>query len=183
MDEKIVFKRDEKYTGRTKQLSKTKRRNCSKILISTLIMWLRQESLYIVLVKKETKECVIIDITVPGNVIVKMKAFEKIDKYRNLWRKVRRLWNSTLNSAWSGWGAWNYSHTTWHTEKWGFRNGPGAKKSFGNKAHIGVPRLWNATRPRSKACFWKCSRRITLKHWKDLKCHIVMTSLYNMLNN
>ena len=75
-------------------------------------MWLRQESLYIVLVKKETKECVIIDITVPGNVIVKMKAGEKIDKYRNLWRKVRRLWNSTLNSAWSGWGAWNYSHTT-----------------------------------------------------------------------
>lgn len=46
----------------------------------------------IILVKKEVKECVIIDIAVPGDVRTKMKEEEKIDKYQDLAREISRLW-------------------------------------------------------------------------------------------
>ena len=46
----------------------------------------------IVLVKKETKECVVIDIAVPGDVRVERKEDEKIEKYRDLCRELGRLW-------------------------------------------------------------------------------------------
>lgn len=46
----------------------------------------------IVLVNKETKECVVIDIAVPGDVRVDRKEDEKIEKYRDLCRELGRLW-------------------------------------------------------------------------------------------
>ena len=46
----------------------------------------------IILVKKKVKECVIIDIAVPGDVRTKMKEEEKIDKYQDLAREISRLW-------------------------------------------------------------------------------------------
>ena len=46
----------------------------------------------IVLVNKESKECFVIDIAVPGDVRVERKEDEKIEKYRDLCRELRRLW-------------------------------------------------------------------------------------------
>ena len=46
----------------------------------------------IILVKKKEKECVIIDIAVPGDVRTKIKEEEKIDKYQDLAREIFRLW-------------------------------------------------------------------------------------------
>jgi hypothetical protein len=46
----------------------------------------------IVLVRKESKECLVIDIAVPGDVRVERKEDEKIEKYRDLCRELKRLW-------------------------------------------------------------------------------------------
>jgi len=46
----------------------------------------------IVLVNKETKECQIIDIAIPGDTRVEKKEEEKIDKYHELAFEVGRLW-------------------------------------------------------------------------------------------
>lgn len=46
----------------------------------------------IILVKKKAKECVTIDIVVPGDVRAKIKEEEKIDKYQDLARDISRLW-------------------------------------------------------------------------------------------
>ena len=47
----------------------------------------------LVLVNKETKECQIIDIAIPGDVRVIRKEDEKIEKYRELGWEIGRLWN------------------------------------------------------------------------------------------
>ena len=44
------------------------------------------------IVKNETKECLLIDIAVPGDVRVERKQDEKIEKYRDLCRELGRLW-------------------------------------------------------------------------------------------
>ena len=41
---------------------------------------------------KETKECLIVDIAVPGDTRVNTKEDEKIEKYRDLCRELERLW-------------------------------------------------------------------------------------------
>lgn len=46
----------------------------------------------IIIVKKKEKECVIIDIAVPGDVRTMVKEDEKIEKYQDLRREVSRLW-------------------------------------------------------------------------------------------
>jgi hypothetical protein len=47
----------------------------------------------IIIVKKKAKECVIIDIAVPGDVRTMVKEDEKIEKYQDLRREVSRLWD------------------------------------------------------------------------------------------
>ena len=46
----------------------------------------------IILVMKRVKECVIIDIAVPGDVRTKIKEKEKVDKCQVLAREISRLW-------------------------------------------------------------------------------------------
>ena len=45
----------------------------------------------IILVGKKKKECVIIDITVPGDIRTQMKKDEKIEKYEDLRREISKL--------------------------------------------------------------------------------------------
>ena len=46
----------------------------------------------IMVLNKETKECLIVDIAVPGDTKVNTKGDEKIEKYRDLSRELGRLW-------------------------------------------------------------------------------------------
>ena len=46
----------------------------------------------IILVRKKKKECIIIDIAVPGDIRTQMKEDEKIEKYENLRREISKLW-------------------------------------------------------------------------------------------
>ena len=46
----------------------------------------------IVVVLKPEKECLIIDIAVPGDTRIKQKEKEKIEKYQDLKREIARLW-------------------------------------------------------------------------------------------
>ena len=46
----------------------------------------------LILVDKKTKSCVIIDVAIPGDRI-RDKAIEKIEKYQNLKRELKRLWS------------------------------------------------------------------------------------------
>lgn len=46
----------------------------------------------IVVVDKDTKECLVIDIAVPGDTRVKTKEDEKCDKYRELCKELGKLW-------------------------------------------------------------------------------------------
>ena len=46
----------------------------------------------IVVVNKETNECLLIDIAVPGDLRVERKEDEKVEKYRDLCRELARLW-------------------------------------------------------------------------------------------
>lgn len=46
----------------------------------------------IMVLNKETKECLIVDIAVPGDTRVNTKEDEKIEKYRDLCRELERLW-------------------------------------------------------------------------------------------
>ena len=43
-------------------------------------------------VRKEMSECLFIDIVVPGDVWVKRKEDEKVEKYRDLCRGLGKLW-------------------------------------------------------------------------------------------
>ena len=46
----------------------------------------------IILVRKKTKECVIIDIAVQGDFRTQMKKDKKIEKYEDLRQKIIKLW-------------------------------------------------------------------------------------------
>ena len=52
----------------------------------------QDDLLYVMVVKKVTSECLLIDIAVPGDVQVKRKEDEKVEKYRGLCRELGRLW-------------------------------------------------------------------------------------------
>ena len=42
---------------------------------------------------KSEKECLIIDIAVPGDTRIKQKEQEKVEKYQDLKREITRLWS------------------------------------------------------------------------------------------
>ena len=42
--------------------------------------------------EKNTKSCVITDVAIPGDCRMNEKEFEKIEKYQNLKRQMKRLW-------------------------------------------------------------------------------------------
>ena len=44
------------------------------------------------LVDKKAKSCVIINVAIPGDCWIREKEIEKIEKYQNLKRKLKRLW-------------------------------------------------------------------------------------------
>ena len=46
----------------------------------------------LILVDKKAKSCVIIDVAVPGDSRIHEKEIEKIEKYPNLKRELKRLW-------------------------------------------------------------------------------------------
>ena len=46
----------------------------------------------IILVRKKKKECVIIDIAVPGDIRTQMKEDEKIEKYEDQRREISKPW-------------------------------------------------------------------------------------------
>ena len=47
----------------------------------------------LILVDKKTKQCVIADVAIPGDCRICEKEIEKMEKYQNLQRDVRRLWS------------------------------------------------------------------------------------------
>ena len=47
----------------------------------------------LILVDKKTKSCVIIDVAVPDDCRIHEKEIEKIEKYQNLKRELKRLWS------------------------------------------------------------------------------------------
>ena len=46
----------------------------------------------LILVDKKAKSCVIIDVAIPGDCRIREKEIEKIEKYHNLKRELKRLW-------------------------------------------------------------------------------------------
>ena len=46
----------------------------------------------LILVDKKTKSCVIIDATIPDDFRIREKEIEKIEKYQNLKRELKRFW-------------------------------------------------------------------------------------------
>ena len=48
---------------------------------------------YLIFVDKKTKSCVIIDVAIPGDCWIREKEFEKIEKYQNLKRELKKLWS------------------------------------------------------------------------------------------
>ena len=47
----------------------------------------------LILVDKNIKSCVIIDVAIPGDCRIREKEIEKIEKYQNLKRELKRLWS------------------------------------------------------------------------------------------
>ena len=47
----------------------------------------------LIFVDKKAKSCVIIDVTIPGDCRIREKEIEKIEKYQNLKRELKRLWS------------------------------------------------------------------------------------------
>ena len=47
----------------------------------------------LILVDKKAKSCVIIDVTIPGDWRIGEKEIEKIEKYQNLKRELKRFWS------------------------------------------------------------------------------------------
>ena len=47
----------------------------------------------LILVDKKEKSCVIIDVAVPGDCRIRQKEIEKVEKYQNLKRGLKRLWS------------------------------------------------------------------------------------------
>ena len=49
------------------------------------------------LVDKSKKSCHIIDVAIPENSGVREKEFEKVEKYQNLAKELRRMWEVKIN--------------------------------------------------------------------------------------
>ena len=47
----------------------------------------------LILVDKKAKSCVITDVAIPGNCRIREKEIEKIEKYQNLKRELKKLWS------------------------------------------------------------------------------------------
>ena len=47
----------------------------------------------LILVGKNTKSCIIINVAIPGDCRITEKEIEKIEKYQNLMRELKRLWS------------------------------------------------------------------------------------------
>ena len=47
----------------------------------------------LILVDKKAKSCVITDVAITGNCRIREKEIEKIEKYQNLKRELKRLWS------------------------------------------------------------------------------------------
>ena len=47
----------------------------------------------LILVDKKAKSCLIIDVAIPGDCRIREKEIEKIEKYQNLKRELKRLWS------------------------------------------------------------------------------------------
>ena len=47
----------------------------------------------LILIDKKAKSCVIIDVAIPGDCRIREKEIEKIEKYQNLKRELKRLWS------------------------------------------------------------------------------------------
>ena len=47
----------------------------------------------LILVDKKVESCVIIDVAVPGDCRIHEKEIEKVEKYQNLKRELKRLWS------------------------------------------------------------------------------------------
>ena len=47
----------------------------------------------LILVDKKEKSCVITDVAIPGDCRIREKEIEKIEKYQNLKRELKRLWS------------------------------------------------------------------------------------------
>ena len=47
----------------------------------------------LILVDKKAKSCVIIDVAIPGDCRIREKEIEKIEKYQNLKKELKRLWS------------------------------------------------------------------------------------------
>ena len=47
----------------------------------------------LILVDKQAKSCVIIDVAIPGDCRIHEKEIKKIEKYQNLKRELKRLWS------------------------------------------------------------------------------------------
>ena len=47
----------------------------------------------LILVDKKEKSCVIIDVAEPSDCRIREKEIEKIEKYQNLKRELKRLWS------------------------------------------------------------------------------------------
>ena len=47
----------------------------------------------LILMDKKAKSCVTIDVVVPGDCRIREKEIEKIEKYQNLKRELKRLWS------------------------------------------------------------------------------------------
>ena len=46
----------------------------------------------LILVDKKAKSCLIIDVAIPGDCRIREKEIEKIEKYQNLKRELKRFW-------------------------------------------------------------------------------------------
>ena len=47
----------------------------------------------LILLDKKAKSCVIIGVAIPGDCRIREKEVEKIEKYQNLKRQLKRLWS------------------------------------------------------------------------------------------
>ena len=56
------------------------------------LIWIEARRHALILVDKKAKSCVIINVAIPGDCRIREKEIEKIEKYQNLKRKLKRLW-------------------------------------------------------------------------------------------
>ena len=57
------------------------------------LIWIEARRHALILVDKKAKSCVIINVAIPGDCRIREKEIEKIEKYQNLKRELKRLWS------------------------------------------------------------------------------------------